>query len=32
MPVSGGVMFGEETRFAGPAELVLEVMDRGGTL
>jgi hypothetical protein len=30
--VTGGAMFGDEPRFVGAAELVLEVMDLGGTL
>jgi hypothetical protein len=32
MRFTGGAMFGDETRFAGAAELVVEVMDLGGTL
>jgi hypothetical protein len=32
MRFTGGAMFGDETRFSGAAELVLEVMDLGGTL
>jgi hypothetical protein len=32
MRFTGGAMFGDETRFSGAAELVVEVMDLGGTL
>jgi len=32
MRFTGGAMFGDETRMSGAAELVVEVMDLGGTL